>query len=747
MADDPFGPMAPGKRHPRSTSPAATTAEWTAVVPVPKNAPPPPEAHPRLGRPTRVFTYPDAQARLLGYVYRFDLADGAKEFRPLTYCRKAGAIALGWRWQTWPAPRPLYGLDRLHKRPNAPVLVCEGEKSADAAAELLPDHVVVTAPNGAKAAARADWSPLAGRAVTVWPDADDEGAAYAAAAVKLLAPIAATVRRVAPPDGVAHGWDAADALAAGWDVERAGALLAAAGDALAPPAKKTPATGKRRRARPVGDGDTADGAEGEPRRRLRQSGELLELIGGAEFWHSPDQEAFATIPIGGHREHWPVRSKTFKLWLAQRYFEATGGAPGAQSTEDALRVLEGTALFQGPELTPWLRIGEHERDLYLDLADGRWRAVRITCDGWSVVDEAPIKFVRSSAMLALPAPEPGETIERLHGLINVRTEGDLKMVVGWLVGAFSPRGPYPILVLNGEQGSSKSTLSRLLRHLVDPNTAPIRSPPRDEQTLVIGARNSWVCAIDNLSDLLPWLADAFCRLATGGGFSARELFTDYGEIVVHVTRPVILNGIPDVASRADLSDRSIHLKLPALPEHERRAEAEYWADVEARRPAILGALLDAVSAALRRRGELPPVLTRMADHVAWVTGAESGLGWHPGAFVEAYLANRGEAVDLTIEGDVIAESILKLAEEENWRGTPTALLLALDVPDKVRDSRSWPSPNKLKGRLERLKPVLRAKDIEIEDGKTSDRKRRRLIFIRRRDRADPADWNDPPAGV
>jgi putative DNA primase/helicase len=84
-----------------------------------------------------------------------------------------------WRWLGFPKPRPLYGLDRLAARPKAPVVVTEGEKAADAAALLLLDHVAVTSPGGSKAAKAADWSPLAGRHVVIWPDNDAPGQAYA----------------------------------------------------------------------------------------------------------------------------------------------------------------------------------------------------------------------------------------------------------------------------------------------------------------------------------------------------------------------------------------------------------------------------------------------------------------------------------------------------------------------------------------------------------------------------------------
>ena len=700
-----FAPIGGGGRARPST---VKSDDWHVVLPVPEGTPAAPAKHFKRGKPSRTDTYRDAEGRLLGYVLRFDLKDGSKEFLPLTFWQNASGGA-EWRWKAWPAPRPLYGLDRLAQRPKAPVIVTEGEKAADAAAKLSPDHVAVTSPNGSQSAKKADWAALAGRAVVIWPDADEAGAKYGAMVARELDGVAISVKVLVPPADAKPGWDAADALAEGWDAARAAAFIAEA--------------------------EQAGG------RKPRQSAGLLALVEDAELWHGPDREAYATVPIAGHFENWPVRSRSFRLWLSRRFFEETAGAPGGQAMEDTLRVIEARAIFNGPEFTPFMRIGELEGAVYLDLADENWRAVRITEQGWEVIDRAPVKFTRSNAMQALPVPEPGGMIEELHDLVNVKTEGDLKLVIAFLIGCFHPRGPYPILALNGEQGSAKSTLTKLIRCLVDPNTAPIRSAPRDEETLVIAAKNSWIVALDNLSDVSAWLADALCRLSTGGGFSRRELYTDYAETVVQVIRPTILNGIPDVASRADLADRTIHLTLPAIDEDGRRSEAEYWADVETRRPTILGALLDGVAGALRRRGEVPAQFTRMADFAAWINAAEPALGWHAGDFLEAFLANRRAAVDTTIEADPIGPALCELVAANDWEGAATELLtkLAELVAPDVPKSRIWPAANKLRGRLRRLQPALRTKGIVLDlDQRKADAQRTRIIIVRRPEHATPA---------
>src|SRR5690606_22624874 len=153
----------------------------------------------------------------------------------------------------------------------------------------------------------------------------------------------------------------------------------------------------------------------------------------------------------------------------------------------------------------------------------------------------------------------------------------------------SPRGPYPLLALFAEQGSGKSTAGKLIRSLVDPNSAPLRSEHRDARDLMIGANNSWCLAYDNLSFVPSWLSDALCRLSTGGGFATRELYTDQDEIIFDAMRPVMLTSIEDVATRSDLLDRCLIVWLPSIPEEKRRSEEEIVVAFEQVQPQILGA--------------------------------------------------------------------------------------------------------------------------------------------------------------
>lgn len=283
---------------------------------------------------------------------------------------------------------------------------------------------------------------------------------------------------------------------------------------------------------------------------------LIELAQSAELFHAPDGTSFGDLNINGHRETWPIRARGFRRWLARLYFEATQGAPSSEALQSALNVIEAKAYFDGSERMVHIRVGGLDGRLYLDLSDATWRVVEIDTTGWRVIDNPPVRFRRAAGMKPLPMPVPGGSVETLRSFLNVKSDANFVLVVAWALACLRNRGPYPVIVLSGEQGSAKSTFSAILRALLDPNTAPLRALPREDRDLFIAASNGHVLAFDNVSGLPVWISDTLCRLATGGGFAVRQLYTDQDEVLFDAARPPTMR---TVAIRATLR--------PSAPTH------------------------------------------------------------------------------------------------------------------------------------------------------------------------------------
>jgi len=442
-----------------------------------------------------------------------------------------------------------------------------------------------------------------------------------------------------------------------------------------------------------------------------QATRLVDLSKEVELFHTPEGRPYGTFAVDGHHETYPVRSTYFKDWLLSRFYKSWSYAPKGQELQDAIETISAKARFDGKEHPVFTRVAEWWGYIYLDLGDSKWQAVEVKPSGWSIVRVSPVRFRRGSGMLALPEPEHGGCISSLRRFVNVK-EDDWILFVSWLIAAFRPKGPYPILGLNGEQGSAKTTICRVARQLIDPFEAPIRTKPPNERDLMITASNSHIVTLDNLSRIEQWLSDALCRLATGGGLATRKLYTDEEEVIFDAQRPVLLNGIEEVAVKGDLLDRMVTLSLPEISDEERQEEAVFWKEFEAARPQILGALLSAVSSALKN---VPTVKLekkpRMADFAIWASAAEGELGFKEGEFINAYTNNRKEASDIALESSPVATEVYEFMRDKNkWEGTFGELLASLNarVSKGSRTGRTWPtSPKALSNELTRLKPNLR----------------------------------------
>lgn len=652
-----------------------------------------------------IYPYQDADGALLYEVVRF----AGKRFRQR---RPNGAD--GWIWNLRYVRRVLYRLRDLIAAPSDRVVfVVEGEKDADRLAQL--ELTATTNPLGA-GKWRTDYAELLrGRRVVILPDNDEAGKRHSLQVAAALAGVASSIKIVDLPGVPAKG-DVSDWLNDGRTVNDLAQLVEQAPSWVptVPQCNTKP----------------TEGASGRP----SQASVIVGLAGAAELFHSPDGEPFATILVGDHHETLALRAREFKLWLRRRYYMETDSAPNAQAAQDALGVLEARALFDGVEHVVAVRVGEANGAVYVDLANQRWDAIEITPTGWRVITNPPVKFRRTRGMLAFPMPLSGGTVGDLRPFLNVASDEDFILITSCLIAALRPRGPYPVLILAGEQGSAKSSTQRVLRALTDPNTAPLRAEPRDVRDLMIAARNGWIAAFDNISHLDPWLSDALCRMATGGGFSTRELYTDTDEILFDAMRPVMLNGIDNPAIRGDLLERAVVLTAPSILEAQRRAEAEFWTTFEQARPRILGALFSAVAAGLHNLPSVAlPTRPRMADFAEWAVATAPALGWSPIAFLNAYTGNRDDANQVALDASSLAPLIVAIADGA-WTGTASDLLKMLNgkADDATRRQKSWPgSPKSLSGALRRLAPNFRNAGIDIVFGKTSGSGSKKTITIRK----------------
>jgi hypothetical protein len=459
----------------------------------------------------------------------------------------------------------------------------------------------------------------------------------------------------------------------------------------------------------------------------------------AELWHNDRQRGYATIG----RRSLPIRTTQFRQWLTSRYRKVSGGhVANSDAIANALTAIEAEAVCDGPTYDAYTRVARHNGRIYLHLADEPDTVIEIGPGYWRECDSPPVRFRRSPNAKPLPMPKRGGSLDPLRRLLNIESDSQFALVVGWLCGALRGAGPYPTLVITGNHGSGKSTAENTIKRLIDPTAGGLRSQPREERDLMVAANNSHVLAFDNFSTLPDWLSDSFCRLATGGGLSTRGLYTDDDEIVFEAVKPTILNGISDFVARPDLLDRAILLHLPTIPDDRRRTEDAYWADFDSAHPMLLGAILDRLANGLAHLDTTDlAALPRMADFARFAVACESNSD--SGQFLRAFGENENAANEQAIENSSLALAIVDLlATRDSWEGTPTDLLAALAGRARLAaTARDWPkTASVLSGKLTRLAPSLRkSRHIEISKGHcgTGGKRSRTVRLSRIRD----GDWD------
>lgn len=622
----------------------------------------------------------------------------------------------GWIWNVKGVRRVLYRLPELLARGNEPVLVPEGEKDVD---RLLREELLATTNPGGAGKWRDEFSQeLAGRDVIILPDNDSPGRSHAQKVAHSLHGVAKSVKVVELP-GLPEKGDVSEWLVSGHTVDD---LILTVTDA------------------PIWSPDSgpseSENLDSASEARRSQANRIVELVlqGDVELFHDHLGEGFARIRVQDHYGTWRCKGRDFRRWIAREFWAAEKTAVKSDTLTAALNVLEAQARFDGQEHKLWNRVARLDDAIWYDLADDRWRAIRVTPDGWALVQNPPILFRRYCHQRPQVLPVPGSKLASIGKFVNLRDPAQFLLFQTYLVASIVPDIPHPIPVLHGPQGSAKTTHFRILRRLIDPSATETLTLPRDIKALVQQLSHQWAPFYDNVTQIPVAVSDALCRCVTGDGFSKRELYTDDEDVIYEFRRCVGLNGINVVAQRADLLDRCLLFGLEPIGPKERRSEEELWTVFEAARAGLLGATFDALAKAMAIKPTVElPGRPRMADFAEWGCAISEALGHSQQEFLDAYGDNTRSRNEEALASSAIGEMLLAFMEDRaSWEGSPTDLLQQLTSVAEQRHvntkSRSWPKrAHALTHRINEIRPNLAAVGIEVTRGRDGQQRWIQLV--------------------
>jgi hypothetical protein len=493
---------------------------------------------------------------------------------------------------------------------------------------------------------------------------------------------------------------------------------------------------------------------------------------------------YIIVVINNYYHTLPIDSTKFKRYLRRLYSDTNNGKiANTESIESAISQLEAEAEIEGSNITLHLRIAWGNPDttdsIYYDLSDDKNRCVKITKDGWQIVENQIDVLFRKYNHLK-PQVEPISTFavgmddmdskddkmfDEFISLFNLKTNNkentieDIKFLLKcYIISLFIPEIQKPILLLHGEQGGAKSTFQELLKMLFDPSIITTLTFPRDSNEFIQQLSHNLIAYYDNVSIIQDWISDLLCRAVTGNSSSKRGLYTNDDDFYYNFKRIIGINGIDLAATKADLLDRSIIIELERIDKKNRKKIKKIWEKFNELKPHVLGYIFDILVKVLRYKEEygeidFPDGQNRMADWEEYAEIISRCMGNPNWEFQRVYQENIGVQIDEAIESSPLSQAILEFMSEEiiigtdeatgndiknireEWTGTPTELHTELEniaigkLNLSISKIKSWPkSSSALTRRINGIKTNLREKGIEITVGKTDGK---RTITIRK----------------
>lgn len=441
--------------------------------------------------------------------------------------------------------------------------------------------------------------------------------------------------------------------------------------------------------------------------------------------HTRDGKAVAVLNEGQKNKiAMAVEGAQFQGHLVNYVFEQQGQV-NLHEIREATQQMSIFATHQGPIIDVWHRCAKIDGGCEIALGDERDTRIRVTADGVQVIEQGSLTVFQKRP-IALPLPRPSDTPnwQLMRRYINLQDD-QFYMILAWITYTLcSPKTKgtkYVFLVIQGDQGTGKSFLCRLVQSLIDPSALELQAFPSNSRDLPVILNGSHLSVFDNVRSFSAAMSDTLCTASTGGNISGRALYTNDSLFIQQLHGAIVFNGIHGFVVQSDLAQRCLTLRTKSIDGSARVTEADLLRDFERDAPDIFAGLLDLSSQIMAR---LPDAEVknpeRMIEFVQWISAMELALGFPQGPIQASYSNILNESQLETLLDNSLASAVIKFISDhhsDRWIGTPAQLLEQLQDNQPIRGlyAKDWPqNPIQLSKRLNALKASMETQGIRVE---------------------------------
>lgn len=425
---------------------------------------------------------------------------------------------------------------------------------------------------------------------------------------------------------------------------------------------------------------------------------------------------YTLVNIADHYEITRVESGKFKRYLAMLFYDTNNKVANAEAITNAIHVLQAKAENGDKTFPLSLRVAWNNGDILYDLTNEKWQCVKISQQGWEIIDNTPNPMFIRHNQISQAYPDKNydnDIFDRFLQLTNLKEEKVRILLKVYIISTFIPDIPHAILILHGGQGSAKTTSQELVKLTIDPAKPRTLTIYGDIKEFIQQLAHNYVVFYDNLKRTPQWLSDEACKAVTGVGSTKRKLYTDDDSIVYEYRRCLGFNGINNSLTEPDALDRSIMIELQRIRKEDRKQDGDIMTQFLELRPKLLGYIFDMLVKTLQikptiRLNDLP----RMADFAIWGEAIARAMGYKDLEFINAYYDNIGKQNVEAIENHPFGQAIARfMGENEVLKGSPIDVLDALEIfahNNGIKtDHKLWPkSPNMVTRRLNQIRSTL-----------------------------------------